>query len=429
MTLAERLRERRPLLLLIGGMSAFALLVLAVRLMGSFTADGVATAEVRKDRFVREVTALGTLKAVKATPIVAPPELRQSQTIAALAADGTVLRKGDMVIEFDPWAAAKEQADGRSDLATAAAKVDKTTAEGVRTGRTLGLDRDLAKDALDQARTFELKDEHLFSRNEIIESQLDKDLFTKKERVAGRKLETSGKLAQADRALGEIEAGKARVKIANAEKSLQALRIVAPHDGLLVLEKNWRGETTFVGNSVWPGEKVAQIPDLSSLEARVFVLEADAAGLKPGLKAVLGIEGQPGSGVNASVTRVDPLAKARDAQSPVKYFETILTLEKTDPALMKPGQRVHALIRLEEVDGVIAIPRGALFEKDGKRVVYRRAGSGFAAVPVTVGRNSVSRVVIESGLAPGDHIALRDPTAVTPADAKEASAPRKEARP
>ena len=39
---------------------------------------------------------------------------------------------------------------------------------------------------------------------------------------------------------------------------------------------------------------------------------------------------------------------------------------------MKPGQKVRAVVRLEEADGVIAIPRGAVFEKDGKRVVYRR---------------------------------------------------------
>jgi hypothetical protein len=36
---------------------------------------------------------------------------------------------------------------------------------------------------------------------------------------------------------------------------------------------------------------------------------------------------------------------------------------------------------------------------------------------VAVSRNSISRVVVEKGLAPGDRIALRDPTAVaqTPA--------------
>ncbi|PYQ17231.1 MAG: hypothetical protein DMF79_17760 [Acidobacteria bacterium] len=152
------------------------------------------------------------------------------------------------------------------------------------------------------------------------------------------------------------------------------------------------------------------MPDLAKLEARVFVLEADAAGLKPGLTARLSIEGRPGTEFAGTVSRVDALAKPREQQSPVKYFETVLALEKTDPTFMKPGQRVRASIRLEEVAGVIAIPRGALFEKDGKRVVYRREGGGFVPVEVTVGRNSVSRVVVEKGLRDGDRVALRDPS-------------------
>jgi hypothetical protein len=71
---------------------------------------------------------------------------------------------------------------------------------------------------------------------------------------------------------------------------------------------------------------------------------------------------------------------------------------------------VRAALRLEEADGVIAIPRGALFDKDGQRVVYRWQDGSFTAVAVTVSRNSVSRVVVDSGIEPGDRIALRDPT-------------------
>jgi HlyD family secretion protein len=112
----------------------------------------------------------------------------------------------------------------------------------------------------------------------------------------------------------------------------------------------------------------------------------------------------------ATVARVAPLAKTKGWGSPVRYFETTLALAKTDPATMKPGERVRATIRLEEIDDVRAIPRGALFEKDGERVVYRREGGGWAAVPVTVGRQSISRVVVEGGLEDGDRIALRDPT-------------------
>jgi HlyD family secretion protein len=395
--------------------AAGALALVAVAALGASLArkdggDGVTTFEARPGRFVREVRATGTLKAVKATPIIVPVESGREQKVAALAKNGAYLKAGDMVVEFDPWDAEREAADGNADLAAARAKIDKSKAEGRKTAKSLSLDRDVAKEALDQAETFKITDEQLYARNKIIESSLDRDLFKKKADVADLRIDTSGKLSAADRALGEIEAGKATVKVQNAQKSLRALRITAPHDGLVLLEKKWSGEPTFVGDSVWPGQKIAEIPDLSQVEAKVFVLEADAAGLKVGLAARLSIEGRPGSEFPARITNVDALAKPRDRGSPVKYFETTLSLEKTDPAFMKPGERVRAEVLLEEVEGVIAIPRGALFEKDGKRVVYRREGGGFQPVEVTVGRNSVSRVVVEKGLRSGDVVALRDPT-------------------
>ncbi|HEY7510186.1 MAG TPA: HlyD family efflux transporter periplasmic adaptor subunit [Vicinamibacteria bacterium] len=407
--------RRRPAVL--AGIGVAALAAAGMRLARTAPPDGVATIEVKRGPFVRDVSATGTLRAVRATPIVAPPESGRQQKIALLARDGAVLHKGDLVVEFDPYEAEREAADGQADLAAAAAKIRKSQAEAGKTAGTLRLDREVAADALDRAEKFQITDAELFSRNEIIESRLDKDLFARKADVAGRKIGTSARLSAADERLGEIEADKARFKLANAAKSLRSLRILAPHDGLLVLEKNWRGETAFVGDSVWPGQKLAEIPDLSELEARVFVLEADAAGLKQGLPARLSIEGRPGTELSATVSRVDALAKPRDQMSPVKYFETTLALEKTDASFMKPGQRVRAAIRLEEAADLITVPRGALFDRDGKRVVYRWERGAFVPVEVTVSRNSVSRVVVDTGLQPGDRIALRDPSR------KEAVAP------
>ena len=123
------------------------------------------------------------------------------------------------------------------------------------------------------------------------------------------------------------------------------------------------------------------------------------------------------------MSRVDALAKPRDQQSPVKYFETTVALEKTDASFMKPGQRVRAVIRLEQAENVIAVPRGALFDKDGKRVVYRWEHGAFVPVEVTVSRNSVSRVVVDKGLAAGDRIALRDPTLKAAPTAAGSAAP------
>jgi HlyD family secretion protein len=397
------------------GRAAAALLVIGAALaggglLGSLESDPVATFEVRRGPFVREVEGRGSLKAVRATPILAPTEAGRQQKIAFLAKDGTHLREGDTVVEFDPYDARKEQADGHDDLAAAEAQIARAEAEAHKNERSNTLDRDVARDELDRAETFQLTDENIFARHEIIESEIDRDLYAARADVAGRKLETSDDLSTAEKELGRIEAGKAQLKLDIAERSLRSLRITAPHDGILVLERSWRGETPFVGDTVWPGQKIAEIPDLAELEAKVFVLEADGAGLAPGLHATMVIEGRPGEVHEATVSAVEPLAKARGWGSPVRYFEATLSLAQTDPETMKPGQKVRAMIRLEEVEDVLSIPREALFEKDGERVVFRREGGRYVPLPVTVGRQSISYVVVEEGLEAGDRIALRDPS-------------------
>jgi RND family efflux transporter MFP subunit len=409
---------------------ALALLVPALvgaGLVRSLDSGDVATFEVRPGHFVREVEAQGTLKAVTATPIIAPVESGRPQKISFLARDGARVEEGETIVEFDPYDARREEADGLDDLAAAQARIARAEADGRKNERSHTLDRDVAREELDRAETFELTDEALYSRHKIIESQLDKELYATRADVAGDKLETSGELSKAETQLGRIDAGKARLQLDIAERSLRALRITAPHDGILILERTWRGEAPFVGDTLWPGQKIAEIPDLSELEAQVFVLEADGAGLKPGLGATVAIEGRPGETHEATVARVEPLAKTQGWGSPVRYFEVTLALARTDPETMKPGQRVRAMIRLEEADDVLAIPRGALFEKEDERVVYRREGGGFVPVPVTVGRQSISRVVIAEGLEPGDHIALRDPSVeaagVFGASGEQAAAP------
>jgi HlyD family secretion protein len=280
----------------------------------------------------------------------------------------------------------------------------------VKSEKSLGLDRDVARQELDRAETYRLTDEGLFSRHQIIESQLDRDLFAARADVAGKKLEASGKLSSAERDLGEIEAGKARLKVETAEKGLRSLRITAPHDGLLVLERNWRGETAFVGDTLWPGQKLAELPDLSARGEGSSCWRRTGRASRPGSPPGSRSRGGPARSTRRA-SRGWSHSPGRRDQSPVKYFEATLSLARTDPSFMKPGQKVRAVVRLEEADGVIAVPRGAIFEKDGRRVVYRRAGVSFEPVEVTIGRQSISRVAIDSGLAAGDVIALRDPTA------------------
>ncbi len=130
-----------------------------------------------------------------------------------------------------------------------------------------------------------------------------------------------------------------------------------------------------------------------------------------GVPAAVVVEAHPAIEYQAKIKKVDTLAKRRIGWIPVQYFGATLELAATDPAVMKPGQRVQAILALDVRPDAISVPRNAIFEKDGKKVVYRRAGAEFAPVEVTLGPAAVGRVVVERGLAAGDEIALRDPTA------------------
>jgi multidrug resistance efflux pump len=165
-----------------------------------------------------------------------------------------------------------------------------------------------------------------------------------------------------------------------------------------------------VGQQVFPGQTIATLPLLSEMEAEIFVLEVDAGGLKEGQRADLTIEAHSTVSYPATVKRVDKLARPRIRGVPVQYFAVVLSLEKTDPALMKPGQRVRATLMADETKGLV-IPRQAVFDKDGKKIVYRqKAGGDFEPAPVELGNTTWGRIVVTAGLAAGDRVALTDPT-------------------
>ena len=98
---------------------------------------------------------------------------------------------------------------------------------------------------------------------------------------------------------------------------------------------------------------------------------------------------------------------------PIQYFAVVVAMDKTDPLVMKPGQRVRAKLLLDDAKSADAliVPRQAIINKEGKNYVYRRSSSGeFEQVPVELGPATSGRVAITKGLSEGDQIALRDPT-------------------
>ena len=398
-------------LLALGAVALAVLLGAFLPLSGSLGGGGgeVPVLTVQKEPFVRRVPAQGNLKAVRATPVSVPMGAPGPFRIGWIAQDGTRVKAGEVVIRFDPSAIEKQLVEASEDLKGVRLRIGKTETESSAELRKLERDAEMAGLELENAKQFLKKDAEIFSRNEIIEASIDQTLVARKERHAREAQRTRRELTGAELALLRIDVRRAEARIEQARQSLQALAVAAPHDGVLILKRDWRGETPRVGDTVWNGQPLAEIPDLSAMEAEVFVLEADAGGLKPGKRATVALESNPTATYEATIQRVDALAKPRLQGSPVQYFAVTLKLARTDPRVMKPGQRVQAGLYLDEREGALLVPRQAVFEREGKLIVYRRKEGGFDPVEVALGPSSMGRVVVDKGLAAGDVLALRDP--------------------
>jgi multidrug efflux pump subunit AcrA (membrane-fusion protein) len=393
-------------------------------------ARDVPTVEVERSAFVRLVRAEGTLQAVQATPIMPPPGTERPLKIAWLAEDGARVEEGEVVIRFDATEMERSLANSKDDVASSRHQMTKVNLERDATRRKRDAAADLAEFEAKVAKEFESDDTTIFSRAEIAESAIDLELAHAKAGHARDVKAIEGKVSKSELELHRISQDQAGREVKRAEDGLGNLEVKAPHPGILVLERDWKGETVKVGDQVWRGMKLAELPLVAELEAKLFVLEADAGAIAEGVPAELVVDAHPDVTHVGKVKQVDTLAQPRHPE--VNYFGVTVALDETDGETMRVGQRVQATLRIEAPDAIV-VPRQSIFDRDGKVVVYRKSAVGFEPVEVEVGVASAGRVVIESGIEPGDEVALRDPTKdadellSTPPEEKAAGDAKKEA--
>ena len=199
---------------------------------------------------------------------------------------------------------------------------------------------------------------------------------------------------------------------------LNQLEITAPHDGIFVLERNWRGDKARVGDLIWPGRKIASLPDLAKIQARIFILESEAVGIKVGQSVELVLDAYPEQSITGKLQQIDSIAKPRNNKSPVKYFEAVVEINQESIKQGRPGSQLRASILAANRPQTISIPSQAIEFEDDSYYVLLNDKSRWRKQFVKIGtRNSAMTEIIE-GLADGDQVALFKPPNINLADSK-----------
>jgi HlyD family secretion protein len=371
------------------------------------------TISIQPRDFTLKINANGELQSSQSMIIAVPPVPVQRLRVASVIDDGRHIAKGDLLVEFDPAELDLEMLDHRSSLEAATQKISKgELAIGVEK-TDIVKDKKIAELELEKIKEFLPRDEFIYSRREIIEGQLDKAFTEKKIVYADARLQLKGKVYSLDEAILLLERQQANSKISQVERALTSLKLIAPASGIIVYNDPgffFGGFSLQAGRTVMIGQNLFSLVDPNQMEAKCFVLEKDAGELRQGQPVIVTLDPFPGMEFTGKVKSIDNLARPIDRDSPVKYFQTIVTLDKTDPAVMKPGVKMKAEIRAGELKSVIVVPRSAVVKKDSNMFVYLQKAPGeFEPVKVKLGQGDLIQVVVTEGLSAGQMLALNPP--------------------
>lgn len=210
--------------------------------------------------------------------------------------------------------------------------------------------------------------------------------------------------------------------VANADKRT----IKAPQAGSVVSMKAVAGESVGAGAGTAANGgsgSLITIADLSQMTVKVQVNEVDISKIAVGQPARVSFSALPGTMLDAQVTRISTVSSSDDSGmgygmgGVVTYDVELLIPEPT--AELKPGMTASVEIMQQLVEDALTVPVQALATDDGTSFyVYVMTDPNTQETErrdVTVGAQSDSTAVIESGLNEGDLVVL-DPYSVSAGD-------------
>jgi multidrug efflux pump subunit AcrA (membrane-fusion protein) len=350
------------------------------------------TALVTRGDLNDRVILTGDLRAPSSVDLTSPRTENWMIAIRWLAKDGAEVKAGDRVLEFDNTAVTSTLEQKKLQLIEAEMAFRSAKDLSAIETETKKNALDQHRVALDKARVKADVPEDLVSKREFQERQLAKKQMEAEVKKAESEFIAQGQEAKLDLEVKQIELDKAKRAIDVAEKTISDLVLKAPKDGVVVVDDHpWEGRKFHENDQVQPGWAIVSMPDITQpMEVRSQLSDVDDGRVTVGMTGSCTLDAYPAEPIQCAVLDITPVARpTKNENSQRREFAVRLSLQKTDPAKMRPGMSVKIELPRPSVKAALLVPRGAVLAKD-----------------VKLGACDAQHCVVESGLHEGDTVTL-----------------------
>jgi HlyD family secretion protein len=225
-------------------------------------------------------------------------------------------------------------------------------------------------------------------------SKSKSDELTTRNNIEDERLDINQKAIETQMAQQQAKVDQIRTLAGLKQKQLDALRVRAGIEGVLV------DLPLQVGQHVTPGMMLAKVVQPDHLIAELKIAETQARDVQIGQPALVDTHNGTASG---TVMRVDPAVQNGTVTVDVKLTGEL-------PKGARPDLSVDGTIDLEKLDDVLYVGRPAFGQENSTISLFKLDpdGKGAVRVPVKVGRASVNAIQVIEGLHEGDTVILSD---------------------
>ncbi|RIK83861.1 MAG: efflux transporter periplasmic adaptor subunit [Planctomycetota bacterium] len=389
--------------------------------------------QVARDNFALTVTERGEVESSGVTEVISEVKAKNTAgvNILRIVPEGTVVKKGDFLVELDSSALREEQTAQQIAVNTAAAlavesrnvyetaliaKEEYLDGTYVQERQTIESEVFVAEENLNRAKEYYEYSKKLASKGYVNQLQLEADKFAveKSEYTKAKmlkQLESDIVIAKAKWEADKNSHELALAKLKEIDDQVAKCTIVAPKDGTVTYahnRENWGGDEFVVkeGAVIRERQAIIRLPDPAKMRVSLNVNESLIQYIRPGMPATIAPVGTGGTILRGTVEKVNQYAEPSGwRKANIKEYKAYVTIDDPAPDL-RSGMTASVTIRCADISNAIQAPVQAIYAHGKQYYAFVFNAGKWDARPLRCGPTNDKFFVIEEGLQEGDRVSM-----------------------
>jgi HlyD family secretion protein len=363
--------------------------------------------EVKRGSVKKVLLLDGELRAVRSRTIFGGSSWDDVK-IVYMPPEGTVVKAGDLVLELDSTNTLNKIKDTGEKIVAAENEIVRVKSQHESALRDLEVELSKLWLTYEQAKLKAKVPNEVISRREFQDAQLALEKAKTEYENHLNKIEQKKKEQAAELQVKVIEKDKLKVQLDLAKSDLDEMKIKAPTDGMVLYNDHYNERRKLqIGDLVWPGWPVVQLPDLTEMEVLAQVNEVDGPRLSVGARAEVKLDSYPDKVITGKIMDISQTAIKANRMAKAKIFRVTISLEQTLTEIMKPGMSALVSVTIGETQPNLLVPRATVrFDGETAKVTRIESADARREVAVTVlAADGLNYLVAGNGaLKEGDRI-------------------------